>query len=151
MNVNELLLGKNTYKIVEIKAHYVDSEYGIINGGEMISYRFASPWLALNSENYMKYKHSSIKERRELLRKIFIGNILSMSKHLKYNVPTTIEVDLELYPLKVSFKDISMIGFKGIFETNFLVPDYMGIGKAVSHGFGIVKKLLRCNVEGSNI
>ncbi len=140
MNIKELLLGKITYKLVEIKAHYEESEFGITNGGVMVSYKYNSPWLALNSENYNKFKKASIKERRELLKKILIGNILSMSKHLGYDVPDTIQVDIEVYPLKVSYKDVPMVGFKGIFEVNFLIPDYLGIGKAVSHGFGTVKK-----------
>ncbi len=35
-----------------------------------------------------------------------------------------------------------MIGFTGTFTftTNFLIPDYLGIGKSVSRGFGTVKK-----------
>lgn len=139
MNVNELLLGRNIYKIIEIKAHYEESEFGIKNRGEMFSYKFNSPWLALNKENYTKFKNSSIRERRELLQKILIGNILSMSKHLDYHVPNTIHVDIELFPIKVSYKDVPLVGFQGNFEVNFLIPDYLGIGKAVSHGFGIVK------------
>ncbi|MFW9970445.1 MAG: CRISPR-associated endonuclease Cas6 [Candidatus Odinarchaeota archaeon] len=107
----------------------------------MISYKFKSPWLALNKENYIKYKNSSITERRELLKKILIGNILSMAKHLEYNIPDTVYADIELSAAKVLYKEIPMIGFKGVFEVNFLIPDYLGIGKAVSHGFGIVKRV----------
>jgi len=140
MNINELVLGKNTYKIIEINAHYKESEFGIINKGEMISYKFKSPWLALNKENYMKFKSCSIAGRREMLKKILIGNILSMSKHLEYDVPDTIHVDIELSSLKVLYKYVPLVGFKGIFETNFLIPDYLGVGKGVSHGFGTVQR-----------
>lgn len=140
LNVNELILGENVYKVIKINAHYQDSEFGIINNGKMISYKFKTPWLALNKENYMRFRSSSISERRELLKKILIGNILSMSKHLEYNVPGTIQADIELSATKVSYKDVPLIGFKGIFEVNFLIPEYLGIGKAVSHGFGAVKK-----------
>ena len=143
MNISELLLGKNTYKIIEINAHYEESEFGIINSDEMISYKFKSPWLALNKENYKKFKSSSIKERRKLLKKTLIGNILSMSKHLGYNVPDTIHVDIELSSIKVSYKEVPLVGFKGIFEANFLIPDYLGVGKGVSHGYGTVKKTFK--------
>jgi len=34
-----------------------------------------------------------------------------------------------------------MLGFLGEFEVNFDIPDYLGIGKSVSRGFGTVKKI----------
>ncbi len=145
MNVKELILGPNKYNIVEINAHYDDTEFGIVNSGRVFLYKFLSPWLALNSENYKRFTIATIKERRKLLKSILIGNILSMSKHLGYNVPDTIQVEIELTPMKVFYKDIPLVGFKGIFETNFLIPDHVGIGKAVSHGFGIVKGFSNVN------
>lgn len=151
MNVNELLLGKNTYKIIEIKARYEESEFGIVNEGEIITYKFLSPWLALNEKNYQKFKGSSIKERRELLKKILIGNILSVSKRLGYDVPNTIRVDIELSSVKVSYKDVPLVGFKGVFEVNFLIPDYLGVGKGVSHGFGVVKKTSNLQVKALRV
>jgi hypothetical protein len=139
MNIQELVLGVNTYKIVEITTHYHDSEFECLNNGTTRSYKFLSPWLALNQENYVKYQNSVIADRRVLLKKILIGNILSMSKHLGYDVTNTINVDIEISAKKVHYKYVPLIGFKGIFEANFLIPDYFGIGKGVSHGFGTVK------------
>ncbi len=146
MNVKELILGSNTYNIVEFNAHYEETEFGIVNSGKVLSYKFNSPWLALNSENYKKFIIATIKERRKLLKSILIGNILSMSKHLGYDVTDTIHVEIELTPNKVFYKDVPLVGFKGIFETNFLIPDHIGIGKAVSHGFGIVKRFSNVNL-----
>jgi hypothetical protein len=34
-----------------------------------------------------------------------------------------------------------MIGFLGNFSVNFEIPDYWGIGKSVSRGFGTVKRV----------
>ena len=120
---------------------------GIVNSGNVLSYKFNSPWLALNSENYKKFTIATIKERRKLLKSILIGNILSMSKHLGYDVPDIIKVEIELTPMKVFYKDVPLVGFKGIFEINFSIPDHIGIGKAVSHGFGIVKRDFNDNIE----
>ena len=119
MNVKELILGSSTYNIVEIKTHLEDKELGIVNSGNVLTNKFNSPWLALNSENYKKFTVATIKERRKLLKSILIGNILSMSKYLGYNVPDTIQVEIELTPRKVFYKDVPLVGFKGIFETNF--------------------------------
>jgi hypothetical protein len=38
-------------------------------------------------------------------------------------------------------KDTPMLGFLGTFSVNFEIPDYWGIGKSVSRGFGTVKRV----------
>ena len=38
-----------------------------------------------------------------------------------------------------------MLGFLGTFSVNFEIPDYWGIGKSVSRGFGTVKREQREN------
>jgi hypothetical protein len=39
------------------------------------------------------------------------------------------------------FKDKKMIAFTGRFSSNSFLPDYTGIGKAVSRGFGTVMQI----------
>lgn len=141
LNLKDLRLGHNIYNIVEIKANYDEPEFKITDDNELKSYEFHSPWIALNVKNYQKFQASTIEDRRSLLKKILIGNILSMSKYLGYTVPSQIKADIEIFPIKTIFKKVDMIGFKGKFEINFLIPDYLGIGKGVSHGFGTVKHL----------
>jgi hypothetical protein len=34
-----------------------------------------------------------------------------------------------------------MLGFLGNFSVNFEIPDYWGIGKSVSSGFGTIKRV----------
>ena len=34
-----------------------------------------------------------------------------------------------------------VIGFLGTFQVNFDFPDYIGLGKSVSRGFGTIKKI----------
>lgn len=104
-------------------------------------YKFITPWMALNQNNFNEYLRGSQTEQMELLKKIMIGNILSMSKYLGYRVEKPIQVFIKLEPLKVNFKNNAMTAFNGEFMTNFHIPDYLGIGKSVSRGFGTVKKI----------
>ena len=106
-------------------------------------YTYLTPWLALNEKNYQKYQRSgTLTKRKELLEKILIGNILSMSKSLGYTVPAPIEVKiLNLKEKQTSLKGTPMLGFLGTFSVNFEIPDYWGIGKSVSRGFGTVKRV----------
>ncbi|MDR4495367.1 MAG: CRISPR-associated endonuclease Cas6, partial [Nitrospirales bacterium] len=72
------------------------------------------------------------------------GNILSMSKGFGYVVTQEIKVSrLAVYPVRtpVRLKGVPMIGFKGIIEVNFEIPDLIGLGKSVSRGFGTVQKV----------
>jgi len=48
------------------------------------------------------------------------------------------EIEINLLECNVSLKGVAMMGFKGSFAVNFNLPDYIGIGKSVSRGFGTV-------------
>ncbi len=41
----------------------------------------------------------------------------------------------------LSVSKAPMLGFLGSFSENFEIPDYWGIGKSVSRGFGTVKRV----------
>ena len=88
-------------------------------------------------------KFGTWSERRELLENILIGNILSVSKSLGYTVAEPIKAEIgKMREVKTRLKDVPMIGFLGTFSVNFEIPDYWGIGKSVSRGFGT---LIKCN------
>ncbi|MDQ2085336.1 CRISPR-associated endonuclease Cas6 [Herbivorax sp. ANBcel31] len=108
---------------------------------EINEYEFLTPWMALNQNNHEKYLKLKEEERAGLLKKILIGNILSMSKSLECWVDKPIEVFIKIRPVEVNYKNKKMIGFKGRFMTNFMIPEYLGIGKSVSRGFGTVVKV----------
>jgi len=93
--------------------------------------------------NYEKYiKFGTWEKKRTLLGKILIGNIISMSKSLGYTVLESIKANiLKLKEVKTSLKGVPMLGFLGDFSVNFEIPDYFGIGKSVSRGFGTVKRV----------
>ena len=105
-------------------------------------YTYLTPWLSLNEKNYEKYQRLGTQsERKRLLEKILVGNIISMSKGLGYTVPSPIEANiLKIEEVQTSLKGNPMLGFFGSFSVNFEIPDYWGIGKSVSRGFGTVKK-----------
>ena len=41
-----------------------------------------------------------------------------------------------------------MLVFFGKFSVNFEIPDYWGIGKSVSRGFGTVKRIRNSGIQG---
>ena len=137
---DELNLGESTYTIVERGITIKEEDFGI--SPALVSYEFVTPWLALSQPNYQRYVKLERTERKELLRRTLIGNILSAAKGLEYVVLD--EITLELGMLKrrkCEVKGTPFIGFLGAFMVNFQIPDYMGLGKSVSRGFGTVKRL----------
>ncbi|MDI6811654.1 MAG: CRISPR-associated endonuclease Cas6 [archaeon] len=137
---DEIKLGESTYTIVERGILIKEEEFGI--SSELLSYEFITPWIALSQQNYKRYVESKRDDRRELLRRTLIGNILSASKGLEYVVLDDIKLAIgRLRRRKCELKGTSFIGFLGGFMVNFQIPDYMGLGKSVSRGFGTVKRL----------
>ena len=110
---------------------------------EVFAYVFVSPWIGLNQANHRIYVRLGDKgERDRMLTRALVGNILSMSKYLDcwLGKDQRIMAEVRLREQTVNLKGRPLIGFSGMFKTNFVIPDDLGIGKSVSRGFGTVKK-----------
>jgi hypothetical protein len=137
----EIRLGENTYPIDGGGHILKEEEFGPAD--TIHSYEFATPWLALNQENYRKfYTLKGKPERDAFIRKILNGNIQSMAKALKCDLPDPIKCDVNMHFQKDRIDNVNCIVFTGKFRANFQIPDYLGIGMSVSRGFGAVKRLL---------
>ncbi|MBR1369682.1 hypothetical protein RJ53_09420 [Methanocalculus chunghsingensis] len=136
-DLHELTLGNSRYRITR-KATY-EMEGAIRPIRDLRSYRFTSPWIALSTKNYEIYQNAGgWRERKELLNRILIGNILSMAKGLDIVISREIRVRTHLDPVAVRYKGIGMTGFTGEFQTNVIIPEFFALGKGVSQGFGTV-------------
>lgn len=115
-------------------------EYGIAKGP--VRYRFHLPWMAFNAQNYEEFQQAESEDHRiALLNRILKGNLLSMSKGLGYTISEPLNTKVSLRQSSVEYKNTGMTGFEGEFEVNFLIPEGMGIGKAVSKGFGTLERV----------
>jgi len=74
-----------------------------------------------------------------------------MSKSFDYQVPDTIKCDVKVKIRKRRLKDVNVMAFIGGFSANFLIPDYFGIGKSVSRGFGAVIRKNDLKMNFNNI
>lgn len=139
-DVEELKINgfKNKPVQSEVQIDIYDKPFGRIKNS--VEYKFESFWLALNEKNYQKYKMlGTWLKRKRMLERILVGNILSMSKGLGYTVPAPIEANInEMKEVPAKLKGTPMLGFLGTFSVNFEIPDYWGLGKSVSRGFGTV-------------
>lgn len=103
------------------------------------AYRFSTPWLALNSENYAKYRALDAKLRPGLLEGILAANVLSMLKGVRLRAPFRVMARLGQHkPTSVICNANRFMGFWGSFATNVTLPDHVGLGKSVAKGFGAI-------------
>ncbi len=98
-------------------------------------------WLPFNSENYAAYRQlTGLAERATMLEHILTGNFLSMCTGLGVHIEKRIACSITALsePRLYRFKGVRMQGIDVTFRTNLYLPDYVGLGKGVSHGFGMV-------------
>ncbi|MBU1262007.1 hypothetical protein KJ640_03545 [bacterium] len=134
--IEELKLGAAAYQIKE--KVIVERGVGFGVNGSPLTYSFLTPWLALNQKNYQEWQALTKSEKQERLKRTLIGNILSMATGLEYVVTEEIKAEVDVRPVPATLKGVPMIGFLGKFQVNFNIPDYLGLGKSVSRGFGTI-------------
>lgn len=113
----------------------------------MFDYSIAN-WIALNQENYKKYLQiEGLSEKIQFLENTLKANIISFAKGIDWTVEKPIELKIKKInePKTLKLKTKKIMGFNGIFSTNVFLPNYIGLGKAVSKGFGTVKQIKNFN------
>ncbi len=100
-------------------------------------------WIALNQENFQKY--TQLKDeilKLEFLENILKANIISFAKGMKWDIdkPISIRIEKIISSKIVPYKKTKLVGFDIAFRTNVFLPDFIGLGKGVSLGFGIVSQ-----------
>lgn len=101
-------------------------------------------WIPLNSDNYKKYLElEGITEKTMFLEKVLIGNLLSFAKGVGIEIKDKIVCKLlSVDNSRLSVvKGVKMMTFNATFKTNMSIPDYIGLGKHVSIGYGTVTKI----------
>ena len=142
MKLDKIVIEDTVIPVFEKDLKVEEVEFGYSD--EIFMYEFVSPWIGLNQKNFIKYNEAGWEEKNEMLKRVMTGNVLSMAKHLDcwLSKDQKIKIDIKLKEKEVNLKGKSMTGFNGIIKANFLIPDYLGIGKSVSRGFGALKQIL---------
>lgn len=135
-----LHLNDREYPVMERDIAFKNVSVGIGEG--LSDYRFRTLWLPLNQQNYPEYLQKDADERRAMLGRILTGNLLSFFKGVGLFLPEGERVLTTVRPQEerlTGFKDQLMTGITGGFTTNVMLPDFIGLGKSVSRGYGVVE------------
>lgn len=103
-------------------------------------------YLPLNNHNYEAYeKAEGVAERCAILERSLTGNILSFAKGIGLHIDG--QIDVKITNMSDStiyiYKGVKMMGFDLEFKSNISLPDYIGLGKGTSLGFGMIKRNIR--------
>lgn len=118
-----------------------DNEISIF---DTIQYYRIRNWLPLNSENYAKFQNAdSLVERIQILERILAGNMLSFLKGIDIHLEEQMELHITsiLDQRPAIYKRVKLMSFDIEFKTNLYLPQYIGIGKNASVGFGTLTKV----------
>lgn len=134
---------------IELKVDNLTAKQVNVNIWDAMFTYHIRKWLPLNQENYRKYETlDSIVERYAFLERLLTGNILSFAKSMGVYFDKQVECKITSAdePRLLRYKGVKMMAFDAEFKSNVSLPDYIGLGKGVSLGFGmVVKKYERKN------
>lgn len=134
----------HTFEVEDVDLHYhnvqiwdMNFEYSLLN------------WLALSQKSYLEYEQLQGDETAqiELLNRKLTGNIISFAKGIKWDVKERIVTEItKIKGMKMlPFKRKRLLAFSVNFRCNVSLPDFVGLGKGSSVGFGVVKRIFTNN------
>ncbi len=112
---------------------------------KLFEYRIFN-WLALNSKNYKLYQNEqSLAGKIRILEQVLTSNILSFAKGINWTIPRDSKIQVNIKNIVdkkvVEFRGSLYSAFDVDFSTNVFLPEHISLGKAASHGFGMVRRL----------
>jgi len=131
-------LGTTVYPVTDREGEILTEPFGLT--ATPSTYRFLTPWVPLSPKNHPRFAAArSREEQTAFLERILVGNLISMSKSLRYEVPDRIVASLQdWHQTEVEVKGTQVVGVTGTVTVNFAVPDGLGLGRSVSRGNGVV-------------
>lgn len=129
--------GNITFEVLDHNIDLATNRFALVS--HLIRYRFLTPWVALNEPNLMKYKYLYGEERLKFLTRLLSQNIVFLAKEMELELNSKVFSKLKLdslYPRMVD--DGKMGAFYGDFHTNFILPNFLGIGNGITKGYGVV-------------
>jgi hypothetical protein len=138
-HIDELNTAQSEWKVTEKRLIEKRTPFGMTR--ESIKYRFLTPWLALPEEMFKKYLAVDSKTQTRMLSKLLESHIRSIADSFNYPMDGELKLELKIKANYIFQREIHVAGLFGSFTANFEIPNFLGIGKSVSRGFGAVKRI----------
>ena len=129
--------GNITFQVFDTEVDTKDDQFRPV--GRLIRYRLLTPWVALNQMTGSRYRILNNMKRIGFLNRLLGQNIVFLAREMGIELQEKIftKVNLtSLFPKPVDERNWG--AFSGEFRTNFLLPNYLGIGNGITRGYGAV-------------
>ena len=148
-NLDALDFGNITFEVTDTE---IEEEKDYLKPlSKLISYRFVTPWIALNQATGNRYRNLKNEERTDYLNNLLGQNIVFISREMGIELENNIFTKVKLSSLFPKNIDENNWGaFDGEFETNFLLPNYIGIGNGITRGYGTILGLFEPDIFSKN-
>ena len=100
-------------------------------------------WIGLNNERFAEWNETTgLTKRVLMLEKAIEGHILAFAIGMDWRIPERFKVELlELKSFKQArYHKVKLNTFDLVFQVRIALPEGVGLGKAPSHGFGVLRK-----------
>ncbi len=134
----ELLnFGNITFNILDIDVEENIDHFKQVD--QLLSYRFVSPWVALSKNTQNRYKSLKNNDRTAFLNRLLGQNLVFLAREVGIEINDKVYTKLRLeslFPKQVY--ENSWGSFSGEFQTNFILPNYIGLGNGITRGYGAI-------------
>ncbi len=130
---------QENYSIEDVQLHY----YNVQTLQQPLSYSLLH-WMPLNQKNHSQWEglKDNPQDQAAMLTRILRGHILGFATGIGWHIPEEVIVAIDI------IKEMKLLSYKGQdmltvtlnFRTNISLPDFIGLGKGSSVGFGVVKQ-----------
>ena len=100
-------------------------------------------YLPFNRDNFNRWKNkSSLKEGIDILESVLVGQLINFASGMDWQLPEHLQVTIEDIHFMDTLKhyQVKRVAFNLTFTANIQLPVGMGLGKGVSHGFGVTRR-----------
>ena len=144
--------GNITFNVLDMDIEDYQDRFKATN--QLIRYRFITPWVALNQTTGNRYKFLKNENRLTFLNRLLGQNIVFLAREMGVAMEEKIFTKLSLTSLFPKPVDESDWGaFFGEFRTNFILPNFIGLGNGITRGYGTIYGLFNPDIfnydEGS--
>ena len=134
-----LQLGARTATVLE--AGFSFGQHTIQPSQRLQRYRFGAPWLPFNQDKYQNYQQLKPAERQIERDRLAVAGLLVAMRGLGVEFPQHLYAAFELWKSRPCwYKDTQLVGLSGTLFANVDLPDGFSLGRAVSHGYGWLRR-----------
>jgi hypothetical protein len=118
------------------------NQYNLLEFSEMRSYQLYK-WQPFNPHKYKTFQTlTGLAEKALFMENCLVAHILAFCRDVDWRLENRLEVRITSLsdPKPIRYKNFMADTYNIQFETNIFLPDKIGLGKGVAHGYGVVRR-----------